>query len=133
MRAKPIFLLMLSVFSAAALLGAACSDDDGDAANGRPAAEDQGTVSGPGLAGAIVPNTFLTFEGAQYRLVEILQADLIDDSGFSEAGEASESDVEGDPTVYTREGDDGSVYTFFASTGAGEDALPDSWYRWAAE
>jgi len=130
MRANLFVLLMLSVFSVAALLGAACSDDDGDAANGQPAAENQGTVSGPTSAGAIVPNTFLTFESDQYRLVEILQADLIDDSWFTEAGEASESDVEGDPTLYTRQGDDGAVYTFLAGAGSGEDALPDIWYRW---
>ena len=126
MRAKLIGLLMVSVFAVAALAGAACSDDDGDSANG----QDQGTVSGPSSTGAIVPNTFLTFEGDQYRLVEILQANLIDDSGFTEAGEASDLDVEGDMTVYTRAGDDGSVYTLFQGTGEGEDALPDSWYRW---
>jgi hypothetical protein len=130
MRAKPIVLLMLLVLSAAALLGAACSDDDDDSAEGQPTTEAPGTVSGPNSSGAIVPNTFLTFEGAQYRLAEILQSDLIDDSGFTEAGEASESDVEGDPTVYTREGDDSSAYTFFAGAGEGEDALLDSWYRW---
>jgi hypothetical protein len=133
MRAKLIALLTVSVFAVAALAGAACSDDDGDSGNGGPTTEDQGTVSGPSSSGAIVPNTFLTFEGDQYRLTEILQADLIDDSGFTEAGEASESDVEGDTTVYTRESDDSSVYTFFEGTGEGEDALPDSWYRWAAE
>ena len=72
----------------------------------------------------------MTFEGNQYRLVQVLQADQTDGSAFTEVGQASQSDAEGDRTVYTRQGDDSSVYTFFEGTGSGEDAPPDSWYRW---
>ena len=130
MRAKLFVLLMLSVFSAAALLGAACSGGNSGFASGQPAAEGQGTVSGPNSVGAIVPNSLMTFQGNQYRLVQVLQADQIDGSAFTEVGQASQSDAEGDRTVYTLQGDDSAVYTFLAGTGSGEDALPGLWYRW---
>ncbi|MEX0684060.1 MAG: hypothetical protein WD904_10900 [Dehalococcoidia bacterium] len=108
---------------------AACGDDDDDGATQQPTAEDQDSVAGPG-AGAIVPNTFLTHEGAQYRLSDILQADLEDESQFSEVGEATEADVDGDLTVFTKDGDAESVYTFWQGSGSGDTATPDSWYRW---
>ena len=130
MRAKLFVLLMLSVLSAAALLGAACSSDKNDSASGQPAAEGQGTVSGPNSPGGLVPNFLMTFQGTQYRLVQVLQADQSDGSAFTQVGQASQSDAPGDPTVYTRPGDDGAVYTFLAGTGSGEDAQPGLWYRW---
>ncbi len=133
MRTKLFIPVVVAILSAAALLGAACSDDGGDSGGSQPTTEGQGSVSGPTSAGAIVPNMLLTFEGVQYRLVQILQADLIDGSGFTQAGQASQLDVDGDPTVYTRGGDDGAVYTFFPATGSGEEALPGSWYRWERE
>ena len=131
MRAKPIVLLMLLVLSAAALLGAACSDDDGESNSAQPAAEGEEAVSGlgSGSTSAMVIETFLTFEGARYRLEDIYQADLID-SEFNEAGEASEFELDGDPTVYIREGDEEAVYTFWEGTGEGDEAFLDSWYRW---
>jgi hypothetical protein len=130
MRTKVFVLLMLSVLSAAALLGAGCSGGHNDAASGQPAAEGQGTVSGPNSPGAIVPNFLMTFEGNQYRLVQVLQADQTDGSAFTPVGQASQSDAGGDLTVYTRQGDDSSVYTHFKGTSGGEDAAPESWYRW---
>ena len=75
----------------------------------------------------------MTFEGNQYRLVQVLQADQTDGSAFTQVGQASQSDAEGDRTVYTRQGDDSAVYTFLAGTGSGEDARPDLWYRWEPE
>jgi len=130
MRAKLFVLLMLSVLSAAALLGAACSSDNNNSASDQPAAEGQGTVTGPNSPGGLVPNFLMTFQGTQYRLVQVLQADQTDGSAFTQVGQASQSDAPGDPTVYTRQGDDGAVYTFLAGTGSGADAQPGIWYRW---
>jgi hypothetical protein len=122
---------MLSVLSAAVVLGAACSDDDGDSNSAQPAAEGEEAVSGlgPGSTTGMVIEAFLTFEGAQYRLEDIFQADLID-SEFNEAGEASQFELDGDPTVYIREGDEDAIYTFWEGAGEGEEASLDSWYRW---
>jgi len=133
MRTKVFVLLTLSVLSVAALLGAGCSGGDNKATSGQPATEGQGTVSGPNSPGAIVPNFLMTFEGNQYRLVQVLQADQTDGSAFTPVGQASQSDAPGDTTVYTRQGDDGAVYTFLAGTGSGADAQPGVWYRWEPE
>lgn len=131
MRAKPFVLLTLSVLSVAALLGAACSDDDGESNSAQPAAAGEEAVSGLGSDSTtgMVVEAFLTFEGARYRLEDIFQADLID-SEFNEAGEATEFELDGDPTVYIREGDEDAVYTFWEGSGEGEEAFLDSWYRW---
>jgi hypothetical protein len=75
----------------------------------------------------------MTFDGSQYRLVQVLQADQVDSSAFTQVGQASQSDAPGDRTVYTRQGDDGAVYTFLAGTGSGQDATPGLWYRWEPE
>jgi hypothetical protein len=130
MRAKLFVLLMVCVLSAVALLGAACSGGSSGSASSPPTAEGQGTVSGPNSPGGLVPNFLMTFQGTQYRLVQVLQADQTDDSAFTQVGQASQSDAPGDPTVYTRQGDDGAVYTFLAGTGSGADAQPGIWYRW---
>ena len=131
MRRKLFVLGVLSVLSIAALFGAACSDDDGDSDSAQPAAAGEEAVSGPGSGSTtgMVIEAFLTFEGARYRLEDIYQADFID-SEFNEAGEASEFELDGDPTVYIREGDEDAVYTFWEETGEGEEASLDSWYRW---
>lgn len=129
MRKRLLVLGMLSVLSVAALLGAACSDDDSDSNSAEPAAEDPGPVTVPGSSMGMVVEAFLTFEGAQYRLEDIFQADLID-SAFAELGEASQFELDGDPTIYRREGDEGAVYTFWEGSGEGEEASLDSWYRW---
>ncbi len=129
MRAKFLSLAVIGLLAIGLTAAMACGDDDDGGGSDNPSPADQGIVSGPG-AGAIVPNTFLTYNGAQYRLSDILQADLEDSSTFSEIGEAAEADVDGDLTVFTREGDSDSVYTFWKSSGSGDTATPDSWYHW---
>lgn len=128
MRVKFFSLLALASILALSLAFVACGDDD--TVDGDSAVVDDDDTSGADSAGAIVPNTFLTYDGAQYRLADILQADLEDESEFAEAGEATAADVDGDLTVYSREGDDSSVFTFFEGSGEGESATPDNWYRW---
>jgi len=133
MRTKLFVLLMVCVLSAVALLGAACSGSGSGSAASAPTAEGQGTVSGPnspGAPGAIVPNFLMTFQGVGYRLTQVLQADQVDGSAFTAIGQASQMDAPGDPTVYTRQGDENSVYTFFKGTGEAADGPQDSWYRW---
>ncbi len=132
MRTRLLGLGLLAIVIGVAVFALACgSDDDAAPAGDQQSSGDESNSVGD-LAGAIVPDTFLTYDGQQYELKEILQADMVDQSEFTEAGEASEIDVDGDPTVYTREGDDGSVYTFFEGAGSGEAATPDNWYRWAS-
>ena len=133
MRTKLFVLLMVSVLSGMALLGAACSGSGSGSTASAPTAEGQGTVSGPnspGAPGAIVPNFLMTFQGVGYRLTQVLQADQVDGSAFTAIGQASQMDAPGDPTVYTRQGDENSVYTFFKGTGEAADGPQDSWYRW---
>ena len=129
MRAKLSFLFVVSALSAAALLGVACSGGSSGSASTPPATEGQGTVSGPNTVGGIVPNFLMTFQGNQYRLSQVLQADQVDASAFTVIGQASQSDAGGDLTVYTRQGDDSSVYTFVKGTG-GADGPQDAWFRW---
>jgi len=117
-----------------ALLAAACNDN-----GGKPAAsnnEDSGPADGgPSSSGAIVPNTFLTFEGRRYELKDILQADLLSDQ-FTEVGTASEADVdyENELKVYTKAGEDAAVYTYTAAVdGSGEEGdVPATWAKWEA-
>lgn len=132
MRVKFFGLLALVSVLALGVAFAACGDDDDGSSGDDAASADDADTSAGDSAGAIVPDTFLTYDGAQYELAEILQADLEDESEFAEAGEATEIDVDGDLTVFNREGDDASVYTFFEGTGEGESATADSWYRWEA-
>lgn len=105
----PISLLLLVAALAAA--GLACSDGDNAAeAPSRSQTSDDSASNSDGTSlGSVVPNTFLTFEGRRYRLVDVLQADLADDAEFDEVGRASEADIEGDLTVYRRDGDQDSV------------------------
>ena len=73
----------VAVIASLALFAGACGDDDGDDIE---PVEPSPTVSAAGASvpssGSVAPNTFLTFDGQRYRLVELLQADLIDDSVF---------------------------------------------------
>lgn len=132
MNARILGFVGIAAVVAISVFALACGDDNG-AGSSSDASSTADQLDGVGdVAGAIVPDTFLTYDGEQYELKEILQADLVDESEFTEAGEASEINVDGDPTVYTREGDDLSVCTFFEGTGSGEAATPDSWYRWDA-
>jgi hypothetical protein len=87
-------------------------------------------------SGSVAPNTFLTFDGQQYRLVELMQADLIDDSAFEEVGEATDADIDQEDLVVYRKGDDSdAVYTYaegMDSEAVGE-GVPALWYRWMLE
>ena len=141
---KMIRISAVAVVVGAAALAVACGDDDDDggAATASPtvatatASPDGGASGSVPSSGSVAPNTFLTYEGEQYRLVELLQADLIDESAFEEAGEATEVDIDQeDLTVYTKTDDPDAVYTF--SPGAESDqvgeGIPALWYRWSLE
>jgi hypothetical protein len=92
---------------------------DGNAAGIRPA------------DGVVPPNTFLTFEGRQYELVNLFGADLVPEDQFERVGSASKSDIDlgGDLAVYARRGDANSVYTLNPRTA--DD--PQYWMQWRAE
>jgi len=91
----------------------------------------------------VAPNTFLTFEGKTYRLVDLLQADLVAAGDFTRVGQAARADIEqADLTVYRKAGDDQAVYTYAppvspqdATAAAAEDdtTAPALWYRWLRE
>jgi len=130
MRAKVLALLAISILALVSAIGFACGDSDDGGTGGDAAPDDQTGGTGDDSLGAIVPNTFLTYEGDRYRLAEIIQADLADETEFSEVIEGSEADLDGDLTVYTRDGDSASVYTFWEGSGSGDEAVPDSWYKW---
>ncbi len=133
MRLSRLSLPLLAVASLV-LLAAACNDN-----GGKPAAsndDDPGPADGgPSSSGAIVPNTFLTFNGRQYELRDVLQANLISDE-FTEVGVADKADIdyEGQLKVYTRAGEDAAVYTYSAAVdGPGEEGdTPATWARWEA-
>lgn len=127
-----------AILASLAILAGGCGNDD-DSDGGQPT-ERPTTVSDAGGSvpsiGSVAPNTFLTFDGKRYRLVELMQADLIDDAGFEEVGEATDADVDQeDLTVYRTSDDSDSVFTFSKgreSEEVGED-IPAFWYRWALE
>lgn len=127
-----------AILAGLALLAGACGDDD-DSVGSQPP-EPPATVSDAGgsvpSSGSVAPNTFLTFDGRQYRLVELMQADLIDDSAFEEVGEATDADIDQeDLTVYRRSNDPDAVYTYaegMESEAVGE-GVPALWYRWTIE
>ena len=133
-----VTLSAAAILASLAVLAGACGsdDDDGDDSPTEPSA----TVSDAGgsvpSSGSVAPNTFLTFDGKQYRLVELLQADLIDDSAFEEVGEATEADIDQeDLTVYRKGDDSDAVYTYakgIESEVVGE-GVPALWYRWTIE
>ena len=122
------------VVASLALLAAACNGDGGGPAASND--KDSGPAdAGPSSSGAIVADTFLTFDGKQYELRDVLQADLISDE-FTEIGAASEADIDyvGELKVYTRAGDGSAVYTYSdAVDGEGEEGdTPATWAKWEA-
>jgi len=133
-----VTLSAAAILAGLALLAGACGKDDDD--DDRSPTEQPATVSDAGgsvpSSGSVAPNTFLTFEGQQYRLVDLLQADLIDDSDFEDVGEATEADIDQeDLTVYRKADDADAVYTYaepIESEAAGE-GIPALWYRWTLE
>jgi len=74
----------------------------------------------------------MTFEGNRYRLVDLVQADLVDGNAFRQVGTTSEADIEfaGTLDVYERTGDPEAVYTYSKATGTGEASTPALWLRW---
>ena len=129
-------IVFLAAIAALALLAAACGGastpaaTDGD--DSGPAATDDST-GGPELSGFVAPNVFMTFEGQRYQLRDVLQADLISDD-FTEVGAALEADIDfdGELTVYRRQGDDSTVYTYSPAVDiAGEEGdVPALWEKW---
>lgn len=129
MRHSWLSLPFLAVASLA-LLASACNDGGGGPAASND--KDSGPAdTGPSSSGAIAPDTFLTFDGKQYELRDVLQADLISDE-FTVVGVASQADIEGDLTVYTRAADDAAVYTYSPVVdGEGEEGgTPATWAQW---
>lgn len=137
-----VALSAVAVLVGLALLAGACGSDgeDGD----RTPTEQPTTVADAGGSvpsiGSVAPNTFLTFEGQQYRLERFEQADLVAASEFTEIGLATDADIDQeDLTVYARAGDSDAVYTYAkprasVDTSAIEDtSTPALWYRWVAE
>jgi hypothetical protein len=106
-----VFVVLGAIVLAA--FAAACGGDEDAPATG------EGGGSGavvPG--GGLVPrDTFLTYEGKRYELVNMLQESMAPASEFEEIGQASEAGVElTDLRVFSREGDTESVYTHSAAT-----------------
>ena len=72
--------LVMGAVALIASLAVACGDDDGSPSSSGDTGP--GTVS----SGMIAPNTFMTYEGQRYELVNMLFEDMVKDSEFSEAG-----------------------------------------------
>ncbi|GAB4333394.1 MAG: hypothetical protein Kow0010_19750 [Dehalococcoidia bacterium] len=129
-------VLVVGLLAAFALVAAACGDDDSPPAetSNDPAVSglDGGSVS-PG-GGMIAPNTFLEYAGRRYQLVNMVQADFLDRTEFTEAGVATDIDIDADGpvTVYTRAGDETGVWTYAESVD-GETGTPGLWFHWELE
>ena len=137
MRTRSVsFGLLVSVLAAGIVLGG-CGGDDDDGNIEQPTAHVETPAGGGAVTSnsSIAPNTFLTFEGAQYRLEGIEQENLAPSEGeYTEAGTASEADIDqSDLTVYRRDGDTAAVYTYAEARGEGDEATPALWYRWTPE
>jgi hypothetical protein len=115
---------------AASLLLVACggSDSEGDQS---PRSSGGDSVS----SGSVAPNTFMTYEGRTFRLVDLVQANLVPGSDFQRIGSTDKADIEfsGRLDVYQRRGDTEAIYTPSKGSGTGEQAIPDLWLRWIAE
>ena len=131
-------IVILAAIASLALLAAACGSDStpavSDSDDSGPAAADDLTGGDEATSsGFVAPNVFMTFEGQRYQLRDVLQANLIADD-FTEIGATSEAniDIDGELTVYRRQGDDAAVYTYSPAvdTGGEEGDLPALWNRW---
>lgn len=128
----------IGLLAGLAIVLAACGGGSGEEA----ATATPGDGGGVGL-GSVAPDTFLTFQGARYRLVDLLQANLVETTSFEAIGRATQADIDqADLTVYRRTGDAEAVYTYAAtaspgdaSSAAEEDGAttPALWYRWLPE
>lgn len=136
MRTRSVLSGFAGLLVAGSMVFVACGDDDDSNADGAGAAPTQVVSDSGAVSNSMVaPNTFLTFEGDRYRLQSLEQANLSGaDSGYAEAGTASEADIDQDDlTVYRRDGEPDAVYTYAAAQGEGEEGTPALWYRWAPE
>ena len=122
---RKLNILIAGVVTALALVAAGCGGDDDD---GAPAPDEGSQAVSPGGGALVVPNTFLTYEGERYELIQFLQADFEDESEFTSIGEATDADIdyEGKLTVYERDSDGEAVYTL--SPGTVDDVA--FWLRW---
>jgi hypothetical protein len=102
-----------------AIFAAACGGGGSD----NPAQNDGGLS-----AGLTKPNTWLTYNGERYQLLDLLQQDMVRESEFSAVGEATEADVDHDGplTVFTRGRERDVVYTYSPPTN--DDGA--FWLRW---
>ncbi len=142
-RSTRLAALGITTLVGMALVLAGCGDaDDGrDGAPAGPAPSSQG--SGGVSVSSVAPNTFLTFGGRRYRLVDLTQANLVDKGDFEKIGAAAEADIDQDDlTVYKKAEDSEAVYTYgeagpesaAVQPAEGEGAsTPALWYRWVPE
>ena len=116
--------LLIGVFALATSLLVACGDRDAPpVASGTQDGQPQTSVGG----GMIAQNVFLTFNGQQYELVNMLQEDLVNPTEFAAVGTVETADVDlTDMQAYRRAGDGASVYTH-SEAGAGN---VGHWLAW---
>jgi len=123
---KKLNTLVAGIVTALAIVAIGCGGSDPEPEVSVP--EENPRAVSPGGGALVVPNTFLTYEGERFELIQFLQADFEDESEFREIGEATDADIdyESPLTVYEREGDSDAVYTLSEET-------PDDvafWLRW---
>jgi hypothetical protein len=108
---KALKFIAVGAIALLATLAVACG-------GGGKAPESNDGAGAVSSAGMVAPDTFLTYDGQRYELVNILQEDFVSRSEFQVAGEATEADVDmkGDMRVFIRTGDAGSIYTYSAPT-----------------
>ena len=122
---RKLNILIAGAVTALALFAVGCGGDDPPEAS---VPESDSEAVSPGGGALVVPNTFLTYKGEQYELIQLLQADFEDESEFKTIGEATDADIdfEGKLAVYERENDSDAVYTLSPAT---EDDVA-FWLRW---
>lgn len=124
---KKLNILAASIVTALAIVAIGCGGSKEPTLEVSVPEENPQVVS-PGGGGLVVPNTFLTFEGARFELVHFMQVDMTNEAEFHAVGEASEADIglTGGPTVYQRDADPDAVYTLAPATN--DDVA--MWLRW---
>lgn len=77
----------------------------------------------------------MIYDGKGFRLVDLLQADLVPGSEFQQVSRTDKADIEfsGRLDVYRRAKDAEAIYTLSKGSGTGEQAIPNLWLRWIAE
>lgn len=138
-----MLLVCVAALAAAIFILASACGDGGE--KERSTSTVQPTANGPSgvSSSSVAPNTFLTYEGRRYRLVDLEQANLVDEGEFEQIGVASDADIDQAVlAVYSRIGDDEALYTYApeqpepteVAAVEGEDATtPALWYRWVPE